>query len=701
MLGFLIALVSYGMNSELNSIFSSNRTPRHVSNYPPKVRTGLGGERLDPWGWLEDQKLPDTQAFLEAENSYFNSVLKAFSTKQDELYEEFKSRIKQTDLSVPVTKGPWSYYSRTEENKDYAIHCRIPATGGDEQVILDENALAVGLDYLSVGTSSVSPNHELLAYGVDLDGSERHRLYIVRIETGELLDEIIENTYYGLTWSNDSTTVYYVRPDDKMRPWQVFSHRLGTVPDMDRMIFEEVDDRYFVDVSKTKDESYITIDTSSKTTTETWLFPADEPDAEPKLFRQRVEGVEYYLDRHLTLGFVIITNDVREDFRVALADSGDSDWRDLLSFEIGTKVEAVDIFENHLALLVRRAGLTSIDIFDIDSGELRSVPKPDDVSTIYPTANPEYHSSKLRFEYTSMVTPRSVLELDMVSFESVVLKETEILGGYDPTRYETFRTWAKASDGTDVPISVVRERTNTKPAPTLLYGYGSYEFSLDPTFSTLRLSLLDRGFVYAIAHVRGGGELGRAWYRDGKLARKMNTFTDFIACANHLVATGISDRERLCARGGSAGGMLMGAVANLAPEKFNTILAEVPFVDCLNTISDPDLPLTVTEWEEWGNPLQSREIYELMASYTPYENVTNVTYPNLIVTAGLNDPRVSYFEPAKWVAKLRDISPHSNVMLRCDMGFGHSGPSGRYDAWLEEAGFFALLLAAVTEAGTL
>ncbi len=683
------------MSNRLKGIFDAHPGPVHHFEFAPFVRSGLRGERIDPFAWLEDEGSPATKEFLDAENSYFNDITGDLGDITTEIFDEFKMRIKQTDLSVPVKKGPYQYYGRTEQGKQYEILCRKKVGSELEEVLLDENRLAEGHEYFAIGSSAISPDHRMLAYIVDTDGSERHTLYILDTKTMELLEDVIEDLYYGLVWSNDSKTLFYTRPDKAMRPSRVFTHNLGEDPTSDQLVIEERDDRFFLDISKTKDDAYITIDSSSKTSTESYLIDADSVNTEPVLFRPRSEGLEYYLEHHKELGFVIVTNDIREDFRIARASGIGESWQELTPIEDGSKVEAIEIFEKHLVVLYRTNGLTRLEVISADLSELRRIGTPEEVCTIYPGSNPEYDSTKFRYEYTSMVTPHSVFEIDLTNFEATLLKKTEVLGNFDPSDYVTFRTWAVSNDETLVPISVVHRVGATLPAPTLLYGYGSYEHSVDPTFSTLRLSLLDRGFVFAIAHVRGGGEMGRRWYNDGRLSKKKNTFHDFIHCARHLIDTGLTQPDGLCARGGSAGGLLMGAVATMTPELFNTVIAEVPFVDCLNTISNPEMPLTVTEWEEWGNPLESLEIYDLMASYTPYENVGGFTYPTLVVTAGLNDPRVSYFEPAKWVARIREKSPSSSVILKCDMGFGHSGPSGRYEAWEEEAGFYALMLAAV------
>ena len=679
-----------------------------------------GDERVDDWWWLRQRDDPEVLAHLEAENAYTAAMTADLAPLRRELFTEIVARIKETDLSVPVRKGPFDYYGRTTEGQQYPIHCRRPATdlgpdaptapAPDEQVLLDENLEASGHDYFSLGSFGISPDHRLLAYSIDTSGAERFRLHLRDLETGADLPEVIEDTYYSLAWARDSATVFYVRPDQAMRPYQLWRHRVGTPPSSDACLHSEPDERFFLQVGSTKDERYVVMELASQVTTEIQLLDAERPEGSLVVVEPRRHGVEYGVEHH-SGWLLIVTNDGAPNFRLVAAPverPGAAWWRELLPYDPSVRLQGIDVFARHLVLYERAAGLRRIRVAEvgddaaslwpggIDPAGLHVVEHPEAVSSSYPGPNPEFSSGTLRYEYTSLVTPRSVYDYDLSRRQATLRKRQPVLGGYDPARYRTERTWATAG-GTEVPISLVfREDVKRDgTAPALLYGYGAYEASVDPTFSSLRLSLLDRGFVFALAHVRGGGELGRQWYEDGKLLHKRNTFSDFIACGTHLVAEGWTSPERLVARGGSAGGMLMGVAANEAPSLFRAIVAEVPFVDCLSTMLDDTLPLTVTEWEEWGNPKDDPETYGYMRSYSPYDNVAAHAYPRLLVTAGLNDPRVGYWEPAKWVARLRFTSPDISALLKCELGSGHHGPSGRYHAWEEEAFVLSFILEAV------
>ncbi len=541
--------------------------------------------------------------------------------------------------------------------------------------------------------------------------------------TGTESPESLEDTSYGAAWANDNATVFFVRVDEAMRPYQLWRHVVGSDPVGDALVYEEPDDRFYLGVGRTKDDRYILMDLESKVTTEVRSLRADDPFGEFAAIEPRRNGVEYRVthDRGdpaagLESRYLIVTNDGAEDFRLMAApdDSpGRDNWTEVIPARDGVRLDNVDPFAGRLVVYERTGGETRIRVID-GAGGSHPVDQPESPSTVWGGANPEYDSTTLRYEYTSLVTPRSVYDLDLETGRPRLRKRQPVLGDFRTDRYRTERRWATADDGARVPISLVyRHDLVARPgeggsadaaggAPCLLYGYGSYEASMDPTFSSLRLSLLDRGVVFAIAHVRGGGEMGRAWYEEGKLAAKTNTFTDFIACARALVAEGWTSPGRLVARGGSAGGLLMGAVANLAPDLFRAVVAEVPFVDCLTTILDETLPLTVLEWDEWGNPVEDPEIYRVMKSYSPYDNVRAVDdhgrpvrYPDILATAGLSDPRVGFWEPAKWVAKLRAANPENKVLLKTELGAGHAGPSGRYDAWRDEAFVFSFILDAL------
>jgi oligopeptidase B len=689
-----------------HALFAQNHTPPH---HPPIIHhrlQGLGADRSDPFYWLREEENEATISYLKAENEYFETVTQALHPLRDEIFGEIKSRTLETDLSVPVPKGPFEYYARTEEGKNYPQHCRRPRDGGDEVILLDENLLAEGHSYLALGASSVSPDHKRLAFSVDYDGSEVFAMSIIGLdedETSESLHDEIADTSYGVVWSADSETIFYVRTDDSMRPYQVFRHRLRTAPSSDVLVYQEDDERFFVDVSKTSDERYIILDVQSKTTTEQRIIPADTPEAAPQLVMARRAGIEYSLDHHDS-GFFLVTNDGRIDFRLAFhedtSDFEHANWVDFVTLQDEDRLEGIELFQSHLILLLRRQGQLELELFDFASRAMTTIAQPDAYGTIWPSLNAEYETTTFRYDFTSFLTPHSIYELDLRSGHTTLLKRQEVLGEFDPALYVSDRIWVKARDGREIPVSLVhlKEVTYDGSNPTLLYGYGSYEHCIDPGFSVTRLSLLDRGFIFAIAHVRGGGELGRRWYEEGKLLNKRNTFWDFIDVARFLIDHNYTSPSKLVARGGSAGGMLMGVIANEAPELFQAIVAEVPFLDCLTTISDPELPLTVTEWEEWGDPLNDRAIYDLMLAYSPYDNLAPTDdFPAFYVTAGMNDPRVSYWEPAKWVAKLRLLAPQASVILKTELGAGHMGPTGRYDAWKDEALTLAFMISLTSE----
>jgi oligopeptidase B len=693
---------------------------------------------VDDLAWLRNREDPEVIEHLEAENSYTDRAVAHLGGLRQELFEEIRSRIEETDLSVPVRKGPWWYLTRTTEGLSYPIHCRVPLHGPgrerdvppmpgedargaqtrwpDEQILLDENRLAEGEEYLALGVFDVSPGGGILAYATDTTGAERFALRFRDLQTGSDLADEIPEVSYGSAWANDDETFFYVKADHANRPYQVWRHRLGTDPAADVVVFEDADEHFFVEVRRTKDDRLIICASHSKTSSEVHVMSAEDPQA-LEVVEPRRENVEYDVDHHQ--GFLLmLTNEDAPNFRMlASALDGpqrDRRWVEVIAHRADVRLEGMDVFDDFLATAERYDGMPRIRIYELGAdgsatepwtGPLADgwlVPVAETPSASWIGPNPESGQRLLRYEYSSLITPRTVLDLDFGTKDSVVRKQQRVLGNYEPSRYESERLWATAPDATLVPISVVRRRDTPQDgtAPCVVYGYGAYEYSIDPLFSSIRLSLLDRGFVYAIAHIRGGGELGRHWYEDGKMLNKPNTFSDFVACARHLVETKWASPDKLIARGGSAGGLTVGAAANLAPGLFRAVDAHVPFVDCLNTMLDPTLPLTVTEWEEWGNPLDDPEIYRTMRSYSPYDNVADgVTYPDVLATAGLSDPRVGYWEPAKWVQKLREASPQSRVLLKTEMGAGHGGPSGRYDAWKEEALSIACILDSLGRTG--
>jgi oligopeptidase B len=671
----------------------------------PVTLTTHGDERVDEWYWLRDKDDPEVRALLEEENAFTRAALAHTEDGQRKLYDEIVARIQETDLSVPARKGTWWYYARTVEGLQYPIACRRAGdpVEGVESVLLDVNAIAEGHDFCDVANDEVSPDGTLLAYGVDLDGGEQFTLRFRDLATGEDLDDVVEGAYYGLAWALDNRTVFYTRPDDAMRPYQLWRHVLGTAASDDVLVYQEDDERFFLGVGSSKSDEYVFLALESKVTTEVHFLAAASPLGEFTVIEARQQGVEYSVEHHGS-SFMITTNaDGAENFklmRAPIASPGKASWTEVVGHREDVKLDGIEVFADWFVLWERAEGLRRITVRSAASGESHVVEQTESVYTVAPDANLEFASDVLRFSYQSMITPRSVYDYDMRTRERVLLKQQPVLGGYDPSQYETVRQWATAPDGVQVPMSLVYRRGIARDgsSPALLYGYGSYEISIDPTFSSLRLSLLDRGFVFAIAHVRGGGEMGRRWYEDGKLLKKCNTFTDFIACGAALVEAGWTSPARLAIRGGSAGGLLMGAVMNMAPSMCAAVVAEVPFVDCLTTILDESLPLTVLEWEEWGNPVENAEVYQYMKSYSPYDNVGALDYPAVLATAGLNDPRVSYWEPAKWVQRLRDRADEASgrpVLLKVELGAGHMGPSGRYDAWKDEAFVYGFVLDAL------
>jgi oligopeptidase B len=671
----------------------------------PHVLSIHGDDRVDDWYWLRDRDDPEVIAHLEAENAYAEAVLAPVADLRERIYEEIRGRIQETDESAPVPDGPWAYFTRTIEDRQYAIHCRRPRDGGPEQVLLDENELAGGHDYFSLGGFEVSPDHRLLAYSIDVTGGERYSLRFRDLERGTDLDDVVDDVTYGLAWADDNRTCFYVRPDAALRPNEIWRHWLGDPPAADALVFREDDERFYLDVGRTRSDRFVLIESSSKLTSETWFVPTDAPDAAPKVIAPREHEHEYMVEHHRNDAtgdrFLIVTNaDGAQNFALVAApvdDPGRASWRVLVPHRADVRLDAVNAFANHLVLSERADGLDRVRVIRLPGDEATTLPASDPVYSMWVGPNAEFDASVVRYGYTSLVAPVTDLDYDPVTGASTVVRVQPVLGDFDAARYVSARLWATTPDGTRIPISVVHRRDLALDgrAPALLGGYGAYEHSSDPVFRASRLSLLDRGFVCAIAHVRGGGELGRAWYEQGRLEHKANTFTDFVACAEALVAEGYTTPDRLVARGGSAGGLLMGAVANLRPELFAAIVAEVPFVDVVTTMLDPDLPLTITEWEEWGDP-QDEVTYARMKDYSPYDNVDVRAYPRMLVTSGLNDPRVQYWEPAKWVAKLRvNTTSDRPILLRTEMGAGHSGPSGRYDAWRDEATVLAFVCAAV------
>ena len=663
----------------------------------PRVHTIHGETRIDEYHWMRDRDDPEVLAHLEAENRYTESVMRHTESLQELLYQEMRGRIKEADLSVPERLDGWLYYTRTEAGQQYPIFCRrLDEEGSSEAVLLDLNILAAGHAYFRMGAFEVSPDHRLLAYSVDTSGAESFIIFLKDLATGGLLAETIERTSPGVAWANDSSTLFYIVLDDARRPSRLYRHTAGSNPVGDVLVHFEPDESFFLDVNRSRSRRFLVLDLASHSTTEVRYASADRPDDPFRVIEPRRPGIEYGVTHHGDR-FYIVTNDEAPNFRLVSAPvdaPGRSNWTPVLPYRPEIKLDSAEAFAAHLVIWEREDGLRRLRVLETATGAEHLVPFPEPVYSVRGHENPEYDTTVFRFSYTSLVTPNSVVDYDMVARTWTVRKQTEVLGGYDPSRYRSERSFAVAPDGTRVPVSLVYRLAPDLDGrrPLLLQGYGSYGYSFDPGFSSNLLSLLDRGFVVAIAHVRGGEEMGRAWYESGKLLHKRNTFTDFIAAAEHLVAEGYTSPDRLAINGGSAGGLLMGAVTNLRPDLFQAVLAEVPFVDVVNTMLDATLPLTVIEYDEWGNP-NDATYYEYMRSYSPYDNVTSKDYPHIMVTAGLNDPRVAYWEPAKWTARLRARKTDRNrLVLRTNMGAGHGGASGRYDYLREVAFKYAFLL---------
>jgi len=656
----------------------------------------------DPYRWLEERDAPEVLDYLKAENAWLDEQLADQADLRERLFQEIRGRIRETDLSLATPWGPYLYYQRTTAGDEYPRHyrCARPQDGSldidpaTEQLLLDPNALADG-GFLSVGAFSVSPDHRLLAYSLDTSGDEVYQLFVRDLVDGTLHALPFEDCDGSMTWANDSRTLFFGELDETHRPFRLHRYRLGEAHA--EQVFEEPDGRFFLGCHRASSERQLLLDLSSKTTSETWVLDAGTPDADFRCIAPREEGHEYYVDHGQVDGrwcWLVRSNQAGINFALYLAEEADPSrehWQERIPHDPERMLEDLSLNSSALTLSLREGGLPVIEVHPA-GGTAYRVQLPDAAYSLYVQDSLEFDSPVIRLRYEALNRPAQVRELRLADGEQQVLKQTPVEGPFDADAYVSQRLWATAADGTRIPISLVaRRETLGRPAPLYLYGYGAYGASLDPWFSHARLSLLDRGFVFAIAHVRGGGELGEAWYRAGKLEHKANTFGDFIACAEHLLAEGLTTREQLVISGGSAGGLLIGAVLNQRPELFAAAIAEVPFVDVLNTMQNPDLPLTVTEYDEWGDPNQP-EVFERIRSYAPYENVKPQAYPALLVVAGYNDSRVQYWEAAKWVAKLRATRTDDHLLLlKTDLGAGHGGMSGRYQALRDVALEYAFL----------
>ncbi|NKB66612.1 MAG: prolyl oligopeptidase family serine peptidase [Candidatus Latescibacteria bacterium] len=657
-----------------------------------------GESRSDPYFWLRDIDDPATMAYLESENTYTEATLAPTRDLQEQLYSEMRGRIQEADASVPEKDGEYYYYTRYDEGAQYPVYCR--KQGGleaAEEVLLDVEALAADQDYCRIGVCVASPDHRYLAYSVDLDGSEKYTLYLLDIEAGDLLPERIEGTYYSAVWANDSQTLFYDVLDANHRPVEIRRHRLGQPAETDPTVYKEEDEGFFIGLTKSASQRFIYLQASGNNRSEWRFLDADAPQGNWQLVAPRRPDFEYEVE-DLADRFLIRHNgDGARDFKISeapLEAPGEEHWRDYIDHEAGRPLLGLRPFRDFLAVGYRRQGLSQIMVVELASGQRHEIDFDEEAYAVGLRGNREWATATLRFSYMSMTTPESVYDYDMSGRQRQLRKRKAVLGGFDPTQYQTRRLWAKARDGAQVPISLVMRRDTPVDgtAPLYLYGYGSYGASMSADFQANRLSLLDRGFVCAVAHIRGGMEMGWDWYEQGKLLHKKNTFNDFIDCAEHLVESGYTSRGRIAAVGGSAGGLLVGAVANQRPDLFKAVIAHVPFVDVVNTMFDDTLPLTTIEYNEWGNPNRP-DYYRYIRSYSPYDNVRAQEYPHMLIIGGLSDPRVTYWEPAKWAARLRQLKTDQRlVLLKTHMESGHAGASGRFDYLREVALDYAFLV---------
>jgi oligopeptidase B len=665
-----------------------------VAKKVPKETVLHDEKRIDDYFWLREKKNPDVIAYLEAENAYTAAVMKPTEKLQQKLYQEMLGRIKQTDLTVPYRLGKYVYYSRTEEGKQYPIQCRkLNLPEAKEEITLDLNALAKGQKFLSLGAYQVSDDANLLAYSTDVTGFRQYTLRIKDLRTGELLPDQIDKVV-TVAWAADNQTLFYTAEDAAKRSYRLYRHVLGAKTD--DLVYEEKDERYRVFVSRSRDKAFLFLSSNSSITSEVRALPSSQPQGEWKIVLPREIDHRYQVDHRNGL-FYITTNKNAKNYRLVTApveDPEPKNWKELIPHREKVLLEGVDIFSFHAIIRERENGLPVLHILDLETDKAQPVSFAEPVFSIFPENNPEFETHQFRFRYQSLVTPESVFEMDMGTGERKLLKQTEVLGGYDPSQYASERIFAVATDGVRIPISLVYKKGLRREGgnPLLLYGYGSYGFSLPIVFNSGRLSLLDRGVVYAMAHIRGGKEMGELWHDQGKMLFKKNTFTDFIAGADHLVKEGYTTRDRLAIEGGSAGGLLIGAVLNFRPDLCKAAVLHVPFVDVINSMLDETLPLTVGEFLEWGNPKVKKE-YDYMKSYCPYSNIAAKDYPAMLVRTSLNDSQVMYWEPAKYVAKMRAVRTDKNpLLLKINMAAGHGGASGRYDNLKEVAFAYAFVL---------
>ena len=676
--------------------------PAPIAIKKPQLLEIHGHQRQDPYYWMNDRENQEVIDYLNAENAYRTEVMKPTEELQNQLFEEMKGRIKEQDESVPYYKSGYFWYTRYEKGSEYPIFCRkLGSLEALEEIILDVNTLAIGKSYFQVAQAATSTNQKILAFAADEVGRRIYTIHFKNLETQEILEDQIPEVTGNFVWAADQASIFYSKQDpETLRSFQIYKHLLGSPSSTDQLIYEELDEEFSCVVHKTKSEKFILIHSESTISSEIRFVPADQPSAPLQMLQARIPHLEYAAD-HFGDYFYIRTNDRAQNFKLVkapLANPSKENWIEVIPHRPETLFEDFDLFSKFLVTQERSNGLTQIHIQPWEAegeAEGHSLAFEDETYTAYVGTNPEFDTNLLRFVYNSLVSPSSVYDYDMVTRQKTLLKQQEVVGGHEPSNYHSERIWAKAADGVLVPISLVYQKSTFSKSgknPVLLYAYGSYGYSMDAYFSSNRLSLLQRGFVFAIAHIRGGEDLGRAWYEDGKLLKKKNTFTDFIACAEHLVQQEYTSAAHLYAMGGSAGGLLMGAVINMRPDIFNGVIANVPFVDVVTTMLDESIPLTTGEFQEWGNP-KEKEFYEYMLSYSPYDNVMAQNYPHLLVTSGLHDSQVQYWEPTKWVAKLRDqkTDPHT-LLLFTNMEAGHGGASGRFNPLKEIALEYVFLL---------
>ncbi|MEZ5197823.1 MAG: S9 family peptidase [Bacteroidales bacterium] len=689
--GILVFMV-FGSCSDQNS--GSNKAP--VAKKIQKELTIHGDTRIDEYFWLNERENPEVIAYLTAENEYTEAQMKDTKELQEELFDEMVGRIKQDDETVPYKYNGYYYYTRYEEGKEYPLYCRKKDNlESSEEVLLNVNEMAAGYAYYQVGDWSVSTDNNLLAYSVDTVSRRKYSLFVKNLETGEFFEDKVDNTSGSVTWANDNQTLFYVVKDETLRPCKIYRHKLGQKGE-DALIFHEKDATYTADISKSKSRKFLFVQSYSTLSSEYQILDANNPDGAFKVFYPREDDLLYSV-QHYKDKFYVLTNSEAQNFRLMETPVNRTNkefWKEVIPHRVNVLIEDFEIFENFLAIKEKADGLDKIRIYNLKTNKDYYIEFDEETYVNFLSVNPEFDTEILRFMYSSLTTPSSVYDFNMTSRDRILLKRDEIIGDFDPQNYQSKRLFATATDGVKVPISIVYRKGLDKNGtnPLWISGYGAYGYSSMPYFSSVRLSLLDRGFVVAIAHVRGGQEMGRQWYEDGKLLNKKNTFTDFIACTQQLINEGYTSPDRCFAWGGSAGGLLMGAIVNMRPDLYKGVIAAVPFVDVITTMLDESIPLTTGEYDEWGNP-NDKTYYDYILSYSPYDQVEAKDYPAMLVTTGLHDSQVQYWEPAKWVAKLRDMKTDNNLLLlSTQMDFGHGGASGRFERYRENALEYAFAL---------